>query len=322
MKRIIALFVLIILGSRLIAQQEYQVTHNMFNKLPVNPGYAGISNAICANLIVHQQWNGFKDDEGNKVAPQTNIVSVDGKVNLLRGGIGLSVIQDQLGFYKNTNLELDYSYHMDLSEGQLGLGVQIGFYNNTLDFSKFLPVDAGDPLLNGISSTEKNMMVELGLGAFYYQDNAYLGASTARLIQNKKSIASTTNSDTYINFKRHYFFTGGYKIELPNYPMFEINPSFFTKSDFAATQLDINTLVKYNNKFWGGISYRGNFTGKNIINGVAFMAGVKIREIHVGYAYDLSIKSIKKGGHEIVAGYCFNLNIEKSPEGYKNVRFL
>ncbi len=304
------------------AQQEYQVSHNMFNKLPVNPGYAGINNAICANLIVHQQWNGFKDAEGNKVAPQTNIVSVDGKVNLLKGGLGLSIIQDKLGFYKNTNLELDYSYHMSLSEGQLGLGLQLGFYNNTLDFSKFLPVDVGDPLLNGISSTEKNMMMELGLGAFYNQDNAYIGLSTARLIQNKKSIANNETGETFINFKRHYFLTGGYKIELTNYPMFEICPSFFSKSDIASTQLDINTMVKYNGKFWGGVSYRGTFFGKNAINGVAFFAGIKIKDIHIGYAYDLSIKSIKKGGHEIVAGYCFNLNIEKSPEGYKNVRFL
>ena len=83
-----------------------------------------------------------------------------------------------------------------------------------------------------------------------------------------------------------------------------------------------SSLIKYNSKFWGGISYRGTFFGKNAVNGFAFFAGVKIKEIHIGYAYDLSIKSIKKGGHEIVAGYCFNFKIEKSPEGYKNVRFL
>jgi type IX secretion system PorP/SprF family membrane protein len=322
MKKLITLLILILVGNSLFAQQEYQVSHNMFNKLPVNPGYAGVSDAICANLIIHQQWNGFKDAEGNKVAPQTNIVSIDGKVNLLKGGLGLSIIQDKLGFYKNTNLEIDYSYHKSVSEGILGLGLQLGFYNNTLDFSKFLPVQEGDPLLNGVSSTEKNMMMELGLGAFYNQDNAYLGLSTIKLIQNKKSIATSENGDTYINFKRHYFFTGGYKFELANYPMFEVCPSFFTKSDLVSTQLDLNTLVKYNGKFWGGLSYRGTFFGKNAINGFAFFAGVKIKDIHIGYAYDLSIKSIKKGGHEIVAGYCFNFNIEKAPEGYKNVRFL
>ncbi len=146
--------------------------------------------------------------------------------------------------------------------------------------------------------------------------------STAKLLQKKKSIATAAGGDTYINFKRHYFFTAGYTFELANHPMFEIYPSIFTKSDMSSTQLDINALVKYNSKFWGGLSYRGTFMGKNAINGVVFMAGVKIKDIHVGYAYDLSIKSIKKGGHEIVAGYCFNLNIEKSPEGYKNVRFL
>jgi len=322
MERIFTLFFIILINFSLFAQQEYQVSHNMFNKLPVNPGYAGVSNAICANIIVHQQWNGFKDAEGNKIAPLTNIVSVDGKVNLLRGGLGMSIIQDQLGFYKNTNLELDYSYHMSLSEGVLGLGLQGGFYNNTLDFSKFLPVDLGDPLLNGISAEEKNMMFELGLGAFYSQENSYLGLSTARLMENRKIIASGEKSDTYLNFKRHYFFTGGYKFELANYPMFEIAPSVFTKSDFTATQMDVNAMVKYNNKFWGGVTYRGNYLGKNMLNGFAFFAGIKIKEIHIGYAYDLSVKSIKKGGHEIVAGYCFNLNIEKIPEGYKNVRFL
>ena len=44
---------LIVLGSLFgtsFAQQDYQLTHYMFDNLSFNPGYAGMNNNICENL--------------------------------------------------------------------------------------------------------------------------------------------------------------------------------------------------------------------------------------------------------------------------------
>ncbi len=56
-------------------QQKYQFTQYMFDKMAFNPGYAGTKNAICVSGLLRQQWVGFRDTEGNKVAPETFNIS-------------------------------------------------------------------------------------------------------------------------------------------------------------------------------------------------------------------------------------------------------
>lgn len=51
----------------LIAQQEPQFTLNMFNHMAVNPGYAGLRDAITVTGIMRQQWIGIKDDEAQGI---------------------------------------------------------------------------------------------------------------------------------------------------------------------------------------------------------------------------------------------------------------
>ncbi len=73
----IFLFLVTIIGSGLFAQQEPQFTQNMFNRVFTNPGFAGLGDGICVTGLVRQQWAGFKDSEGNKVAPETFLISIE-----------------------------------------------------------------------------------------------------------------------------------------------------------------------------------------------------------------------------------------------------
>ena len=85
---------LIVLGSLFgtsFAQQDYQLTHYMFDNLSFNPGYAGMNNNICGTMITREQWTGF---QGN---PSTKLLNVHSPVEMLRGGLGFSYINDQLG---------------------------------------------------------------------------------------------------------------------------------------------------------------------------------------------------------------------------------
>jgi hypothetical protein len=41
-------------------------------------------------------------------------------------------------------------------------------------------------------------------------------------------------------------------------PLFELQPSFYFKTDMAAWQLDLNADLVYNKRFSGGIGYRIN----------------------------------------------------------------
>ncbi|MFP5471650.1 MAG: type IX secretion system membrane protein PorP/SprF, partial [Bacteroidia bacterium] len=61
------------------AQQDYQVTHFTFDRLSINPGYAGINDQLCASGIFRNQWTGF---DGN---PETRVLNIHSPVAILRG---------------------------------------------------------------------------------------------------------------------------------------------------------------------------------------------------------------------------------------------
>src|SRR5579872_2010541 len=122
MKKIITSAALIFAGIYAYAQQDTQFSQNMFNKVDINPGFAGINKAYCATLIFRDQWVNFP---GN---PKTFLFSGDAYIPEIGGGLGLTVFQDALGFEKTLEVKLAYSYHIVLGPGILGVGPEIGFY--------------------------------------------------------------------------------------------------------------------------------------------------------------------------------------------------
>ncbi len=327
MKKIITLLVFFLGAVATYSQQEAQFSQNMFNNMAINPGYAGMNDAICATLLVRQQWVGFKDQykdasgvsHSNNGWPQTELISIDGKVNPLRGGLGLTIDQDQLGFEKNLGFKLGYSYHLTIKQGVLGIGLNVGMLNKKIDFSKFNPLQTGDPLLNS-SKIEGNMATDIGFGAFYKIENKlYFGVSGDQLLQSSISYSSSLASP---QLTRHLYFTGGYYYTIN--PDFELDPSFLIKTDFASTQFDINALLKWKNQFWGGLSYR---VTDAIVVLLGYQRPLKNGTLRAGYSYDITTSAMgangrSSGSHEIMLGYCFKIVVVPHEESYRNTRFL
>ena len=327
-KNVLFLLVLAFGVSAVKAQQDPQFTQNMFNHMAVNPGYAGIKQAICAKMFYRQQWLGFSetiDGEENDVDPQTMLLSLNGKVNPLHGGLGLVVYKDKLGYEDNIGVKFGYSFHLPINNGTLGIGVMAGFLNKKIDFSKFSPIDV-DPLLAS-KQIEDDMVFDMSFGLFYDNpDKFYVGLSSNQLLQAKTEFA--TSNIISPKLKRHYYLTGGYNWQLNN-PLFEIKPSLFVKSDFASTQLDVNALLYYNNQFWGGLSYRISDAVAILLGASPFInsSNESLQKLKIGYSYDVTTSAMggsgrSSGSHEVFIGYCFNIVAKSLPESYRNVRFL
>ncbi len=122
MKKIAILLFALCIGTNLSAQQFPQFSHNMFNMMTINPGFAGSSGEMRATLIGRQQWVGL---EG---APNTNLFSIDAAINPfgIRSGVGVNIIQDKIGFNDDFYMNLAYSYRTDVGAGTLGIGVGLG----------------------------------------------------------------------------------------------------------------------------------------------------------------------------------------------------
>jgi type IX secretion system PorP/SprF family membrane protein len=295
------------------AQQDYQFTHYMYDNLSFNPGYAGLNKAICGTMILRQQWAGF---EGR---PQTGLFNVHAPVRFLKGGIGLTYVNDQLGFEKNNMARLSYSYHLGLPTGTLGIGVSAGIIQKSINAGWITPDGTPWEQDASIASQQASDLVpDINFGVFYkdFNDRLYMGISATHLGQFTMDALNLKNV-------HHYFITAGYKHTFQGAPDFALRPSVMVKSDAASTQIDLNVNVLYKNMLWAGVSYRFS-------DAIAPMIGYQKVDkngnaIRVGYAYDVTTSKLKgysNGSHDIMVNYCFNLEKPVPVQKSKNPRFL
>lgn len=305
MKKAILSLSFLLIASLVFSQQDAQFSQNMFNKLANNPGYAGSNQAICATVLHRSQWMGF---EG---APRTLNLSVDAGIPAIRGGVGLNIVKDEIGYGGHLGLQLTYAYRTVLGNGQLGAGLSLGMLQAGLDGSELNPSDAGD---NSIPTGDvKGSKMDFGFGVYYNTQDIYIGLSSSHLTAPE---IEWTEGNKLIHYQtaRHYFLIAGYAHELS--PMFTLNPSIYLKSDGAASQLDINTNVLYNNKLWGGVSYR-------LDEGIIALLGMHItNDLKFGIAYDVVMSEINANSLEFMLGYCFQVSYDRPMKSYKNPRFL
>ncbi len=288
-----------------LAQQDPQFSQNMFTKLPTNAGYAGSNDAICATLLYRNQWTGFGGE------PKSMLVTVDMPVDVLHGAVGLSIIAaDQLGAEKNMNIRGAYAYRMDLGAGRLGLGLDFGYHQKSIDGSKFIYNDPND---NNIpTGNVSGGTFDMGFGAYYNAEKLFVGLSSTHLTAGKIKF-----SDINTKMVRHYYMMAGYGVDLTS--SLTLKPMIQLKSDAVSTQVDINANLLINNRFWVGGSYR-------LQDAIVILAGLEIiPNLKLGYAYDLTtsdIKTYSSGSHEIMLGYCYKPTKVTKRQFHRNVRFL
>lgn len=310
----LSFLLLMFVGLAVQGQQLPQYTQYMFNKLAYNPGYAGAGDGICVTGLVRQQWVGFKatnpeTGEKTSVAPETYLISVHSPIKALRGGLGATIVQDQIGPYNDIYLNIMYAYQTTLGAGDLGIGAQISLLNKSINFSDLKPIDSGDDLLSG--GDETDMYFDGGIGLYYrVPDNYYVGLSVLQLLQSKKTVG------TNFHLRRQINLTAGYEFAFPNTPALDVLPSIMIKTDGASTQYDLTGLLRYKNKVWGGLSYR-------LQDAVCLILGLNYKNFNIGYSYDFNTSAIgTTGSHEIRASYCFKIEVDKVKKIYRNTRFL
>lgn len=313
MKKIAIACVLGLMGwTSSFAQQDVQLTHFMFDKLSVNPGYAGLNNAICATGIFRNQWGGFDG------APTTGLLNVHAPVNLLRGGLGLTYYNDQLGFEKNNIARLHYSYHLGgIGPGTLGIGVSAGIVSKRIDATWIAPDGTDGSNDASISDPAVNDLVpDFSFGVFYQANNMYMGISATHLSQSDLS-------DINIKTARHYWIMAGYDYRIN--PDWTLKPSVLAKSDAASTQIDLNCSVLFKKMVWAGVTYRFADAVAPMVGYQTYLGQDKQGLLKIGYAYDVTtsqLSNYSNGTHEIMVNYCFNLDKPVPVQKYKNPRFL
>lgn len=313
MFRRILIFVIFCVTAHIKAQYDPQFSQNMFNKLAVNPGYAGASNTMNLVALNRNQWSG-------SYAIKTTVFGGDMPVNFLGldSGIGLNVMNDEIGFFTNLSILVDLAIKFELERGVLGVGINAGLVNQTLDGTKFIVPD-----YDVFSQTDPNFpmtevsgsALDVGLGAYYQEKKFYAGVSISHLNNPKPNYKGEFD----FNLAGTLYLTGGYNYKVDD-TAYEILPSFFYKTDGRSFQMDLNTLVRYKGRYWGGLTYRFQ-------DAIVLFGGIEMKNgVRFGYSYDITTSAVASAGnggtHELMVGYNLDINFEKRTKRYKSVRYL
>jgi len=279
--KIAALVGLTLLSFQSFAQQDPQFTQYMYNMSVINPAYA-TSEAAILNMggLYRTQWVGLKG------APKTGTFFAHTPINE-KIEAGISFTNDNIGdVVQENNIYADFAYvlPMGLDRGNLSFGLKAGFTFFNVNFDGF-------NLQSGSASTDvafndniSQTFPNIGIGAFYYTDNYYVGLSAPNMLSTKHIETENGVKATGVQ-SIHYYLTGGYVFDINKDLKFK--PAFMMKSvKGAPLALDITANILINEKLEAGLGYR-------LDDAISGLVSFRVMpDLKIGYAYDFTTSNL------------------------------
>lgn len=289
--------ILLLASASVCAQQDPQYTNYMYNTINVNPAYAGSRGVMSIFGLYRTQWTGLDG------APQTGTASMHTPIENSNVGVGLSFDNDRIGASNESNISLDVSYTIPVSDNyKLGLGVKGTANLFNTDYTKLNRYDMNDPKFQ--NNIENKFTPNIGAGVYFYSDKLYLGLSVPHFLETESyddNISKTTLE------KMHYYVIGGYVFDLS--PSLQFKPAFMCKTvEGAPLQLDVSGNFLFNEKFTLGAAYRWD-AAASILAGFQINSGLLI-----GYGYDLEttqLANYNSGSHELFLRFELSKNRDR-----------
>jgi type IX secretion system PorP/SprF family membrane protein len=276
--------------SLMTAQQDPNFTLYNFNMNLINPAYAGSSGEKEISLGYRSQWIGVSEAPNTQALTYTTPL----KNNL---GLGVSVMRDQVFVLQETDIAVDVSYKLKISETHdLYFGVKAGGSFINIDLNK-AGASGADPLF---VQNESFFNPQFGAGAYLRHDDFYISISSPNFLNGKRYVKQGNAPKAAVD-NLHMYYGAGYHFSVND--NVQITPGvMYRNTDGAPSSTDLNATVKYN-KIEAGMNYRVDemysiFTMFNIIDNVKF-----------GAAYDFTTSKINQvndnGSMEIMIKYQF-----------------
>ncbi|HSV89314.1 MAG TPA: PorP/SprF family type IX secretion system membrane protein, partial [Bacteroidales bacterium] len=241
MKTLTILLVFTLWSLAAYTQNEPAFSQYMFNEKVFNPASMQLTNTLDFSLVARQQWVGFDD------APMTQAFNISTYLQDIYGGVGLNIVNDKLGYENFLRVRINYAFPVQVGVfSHLTFGLGAGFVNRTLDGTRLIYEDPNDP--SGIFHKENFFRPDFSFGIEFKDPNLELGIAITNL---HRSLGRAG-----IDYApRHYYLYGLYRFRNIAYNL-DLEPYIVVKSNLRSTQFDLNLLAYYDERFWGGMSFR------------------------------------------------------------------
>lgn len=298
------------------AQQEVLFSQFFSQKTIANPGAAGSQGMPSLSAIHRQQWVGL---EG---APVSQAFVFDAPVFANRVGLGLTIINDQIGFFNGTYINAAYSYRMVFGNGTLGVGMQGNYRYQRVDWGEAETItqrpdavagdDTGVPLFN------------VGAGVHFENNRFFAGISVPYILEKSFTERYKGIVGDFTGTAPHLFVNAGWLV--PIHADLRLRPAFAARVvENAPPGFDLHLSVGFleNSRLWTGATLRwGQSEVATAGDVLVLICQYQMSEkLNAGFAYDLSINGLQQqttGTFELLVGYCF----VKEGVGVYNPRFF
>ncbi|MBN8702266.1 MAG: type IX secretion system membrane protein PorP/SprF [Bacteroidetes bacterium] len=287
--------------------QDPQFTQFYANPLYLNPAFAGTARCPRVCLNYRNQWPALT---GQFI---TYSASYDQHIDVLAGGVGLLVTNDQAGqgTLTTTNVSGMYSYQLNVSRTfSIKAGFQATYMQKKVDWSKLTfgdMIDARRGFVFNTAETPANAKsnVDISAGILGYSKRYFFGFAAHHLTQPDESLLGTGNSPLPMKLTGH----AGALIPLDGRggdTYLSPNVLYQKQQDFQQLNLGVYVIK---GPIVGGLWYR---------NRDAFIALIGFQQglFKFGYSYDVTISKLSNataGSHEI----SFALQFECKPKKKK-----
>lgn len=319
MKRIFAGIVGLCIGFGLTAAAQDHLYSQFFNApIYLNPSLTGqFDGDVRLSMIYRNQWSSLNGDLSYINA------AFDVAVPKLSGGVGISFNRSSEGtaYLTKNNIAATYSYSVGGEDFLASFGLQAGFTNRSIDWSKLVFIDQIDRRLGYIEGSVSSAQLPEMSNKFYFDPaagvnfvyrNAMLGASVYHINRPDESF-----SGTQARLPMRMAINASFKMPLSyNYNYMEDEGAFLIPSVVYYKQGNVSSIsagaqFKYKG-FNTGLWYRTNQEGGSdaIVISLIFDFFIKrsdTEKIRVGLSHDATTSKLNytntSGTTEASIGY-------------------
>lgn len=255
----------------------------------INPAYVGVNGYSELNLNYRSQWANLDG------SPRTQSMSFGTPV-VDKMGLGLSIVNDKVFVLKQTDVYIDYSYKLKVSDStDLYLGLKAGGTFIDIDLNSLGIMN--DPVF---SENVSRFNPNVGLGFYLKGKKYYANLSAPSLLKSKRyekdGVVVTNATD-----ELHWYAGAGYTFALSH--NIELTPSILSRFVTGApASVDLTATTRFSDLIDIGLSYR-------ISESFSMLGLFKLSDwIQFGYAYEMTttdVKDYSKGSHEALLRFKF-----------------
>jgi type IX secretion system PorP/SprF family membrane protein len=291
----VVITVMVLMSTTVFAQQQIHFTQYMFNGLVINPAYAGADEALSLTFVQRSQWAGVDD------APETQTLSAHTLFGRKHVGIGLNLVNDNVGVHHSLTAVTNYAYHLQVGQHSiLSMGLKVGISNQKSDYGSLAVPNVSDPKLMTVSQT----FFDFGMGMYFRSPKLHVGFSIPEMLPRTMQINDTASiqgsKSVYMLFVKSIY---------PVNDFIDIEPGFLLKYiNGLPVSFDLNTNMTYRKVLTLGLSYRKK-------ESIDFLFKAQLTpQLQLGYSYDHPIGEISRlanGSHELMVQYVFRYSESK-----------